>query len=753
MFTTCVTCGRPVPADAAFCVGCGRRMPRSCSACGAALGDSDKWCAACGAKAAEAAAGHSTPAASPLQPPPPPGLVPYWPTSAAAYAAQVAPARGRVRRSPVAIALVGIAAVVVLAAGALGTGLIKLPGTATDSVGTPPPIDNMATPAQGTLTLGDSEPVASLPVAASGASVTVSAPGKAWNGIELDVPAGAWTGSTLQVTAQTIEGSTFGDLITPITPFYTVSGAEGMAPAPVSIKIPATIPDDSFAMGFYYDAAAGTLEGMPLLAEDATSLTVATEHFSGYFGSLVKRTLLRTAIDSGFRPGKDNWQFKNDGSYLSPNGICAGISLTEAWYYIERRMTGDGSPLYGLFDNNGEQKTPDLWEDDSRGYRLASVAHAQYDANAGPGTIDNFFKSWRGLGFDTLQYNAFRYAIAVTGEPQLVSISDAQDESGHAMLVYRVVPSGLFVADPNYPTGWRLIPFDSQSGKFGTYVSAANARDIAEGHGTTYVNFVYKAKTALVDWATLGADWAAFDAGTIGDSLFPKYSLEAKDQNGNFVPLVDGFRTANRTLAIRLVDTQQKGLTRMVIYPGTSADPWVDAPNDTEIDLEAGSNPLGFLIKGNKPNDPLSWVDFVRLTIAVGPAVSPTIAAGRWHKTDTVPLKGASGSTDGELVDRNMDDGSTPTASWGPPPDDVSPGGDWTTELTVSANASLSVYCDYYVGSVAHHQEWVISSPGTKTLSFKFPAYGSGVEFYGFVVKATAGPLSDTWTYYYDWMK
>jgi hypothetical protein len=408
-----------------------------------------------------------------------------------------------------------------------------------------------------------------------------------------------------------------------------------MAPTPVTIKIPATIPADSFAMGFFYDAATGHLEGMPLLAEDATSLTVATEHFSGYFGSLVKRALLRTAIDSGFRPGKDNWQFENDGSYLYPNGICAGIVLTEAWYYIERRMKGDGSPLYGLFDNNGAQKTPDLWQDDSKGYRLASVAHAHYDANTGPGTIDKFFKSWRGLGFDTLQYNAFRYAIAVTGEPQLVSLSDAQDQNGHAMLVYRVAPSGLFVADPNYPTGWRLIPFDSQSGKFGTYVSAANSRDIAAGLGTTYVNFVYKAKTALVGWATLGADWAAFDAGTIGDSLFPAYRLEARagqDAEGNdiWVPLVNGYQTPEKQLTIRIRDPHDADGVQMTVYRGTSSTLAAPADKQVTIDLTDGENPLGILEEGAKPAwTTWSYVDFVRLTVVMGAAgvqvsVSPT---------------------------------------------------------------------------------------------------------------------------------
>jgi len=81
--------------------------------------------------------------------------------------------------------------------------------------------------------------------------------------------------------------------VTPISPLYMVSGAEVMAPTPITLKIPATIPSDSFAMGFFYDASSGQLEGMPLLAEGGTFVTVATEHFSSFFLSLVRRDLCR----------------------------------------------------------------------------------------------------------------------------------------------------------------------------------------------------------------------------------------------------------------------------------------------------------------------------------------------------------------------------------------------------------------------------------------------------------------------------
>ncbi len=610
------------------------------------------------------------------------------------------------------LVIVALATVIALAVGAVGSGIIKLPGglpgatspaaTGLDCgslpppdpaasplaidepnvpsgpVESPPPIDNLATPVTGTLTLGDSSPVQAISVGADGASTTVSASGQPWDGLKIDVPAGAWPGATLQITAQPITSSDFGDLVTPISPLYTISGAEGLAPLPVTLKIPAVIPDDSFAMGFFYDGA-GHLEGMPLLAEDGTSVTIATEHFSSFFLSLVKKALLPATIDSGFRPGVDDWQFTNYGSFIARNGHCAGQVLTEAWYYIERRLKEGASPLYGLFDNNGSEKTPSLWQDDSDGYRLASVAHGQYQAYTQSGAdtskLDDFFYSWRGLGFDALQYDAFRYSIAVTGEPQLVSLSDAQNGNGHVMLAYRVARSAIFVADPNYPAAWRLIPFDGTSGKFGTYSSGASAISIAQGEEVSYTNFVYKAKSALVDWSTLAAAWAAFDAGTIGNGVFPDYKLMAYDAEHHvWNEFTDGYTTDRPALYVLVVGPAGVDFTGASAFRGTTQ---IGSGGGNQhlkyaffaISLVPGDNDIGFAIYFSQQNwthtqtnpppsrqvQDWSYVDFVRRRISLGPAatdtptpsqVSPTAATpsppagiGAWVLTGTEPTQ------------------------------------------------------------------------------------------------------------------
>ena len=257
---TCRLCGRGLNADARFCPECGAAVPRFCGMCGAQRTSQARFCPECGfgfadgssaALAAPPAAPPSVPAAPPViaatPPTATPGIAPAPPTPEPLrpLAARQAPG-ARVPRRPIPPVVLALAAVVVLAAGALGTGIVKLPGAANGTVTgsgkiddpTPPsgpvqsplPIDNLATRAQGTLTLGDASPVETINLAADGASPTVSAPGQPWDGLPIDLPAGDWSGSTLICPAAPITDSSFGELVTPISPLYAVSGAKGMAP-------------------------------------------------------------------------------------------------------------------------------------------------------------------------------------------------------------------------------------------------------------------------------------------------------------------------------------------------------------------------------------------------------------------------------------------------------------------------------------------------------------------------------------------
>jgi len=108
---------------------------------------------------------------------------------------------------------------------------------------------------------------------------------------------------------------------------------------------------------------------------------------------MISKTLLQTDIDSGFRPGIDDWQFPNYGSYITTNGNCEGQSLSAMWYYYNQ-PDGKDLCLYGRYDNNGNQPaTPSFWQDDSLAIRFCSVIQSD------PGDTLNFVnKLWNNLG-------------------------------------------------------------------------------------------------------------------------------------------------------------------------------------------------------------------------------------------------------------------------------------------------------------------------------------------------------------------
>ena len=225
----------------------------------------------------------------------------------------------------------------------------------------------------GDIKTGTVVQVATQSVDSSGGIVAVTKPGDPLNGLVIDVPSTSYSGnSTFKVSSAPITSQTFGSDITPISPMIYVDNGGVYSDDLMYVRVRVKVPNGYFAMGFYYDPATKQLQGMPLTSSHADSVTVDTRHFFNFFISMISDTLLNSEIDSGFRPGIDDWQFTNRGSYIAPGGNCEGQSLTALWYYCTKP---DGAhSLYGRYDNNGDQPaTPSLWQDDSLGYRFASI--------------------------------------------------------------------------------------------------------------------------------------------------------------------------------------------------------------------------------------------------------------------------------------------------------------------------------------------------------------------------------------------
>ena len=415
-------------------------------------------------------------------------------------------------------------------------------------------------------------------------------------GFEISVPAGAYaTETTFSVTAAPITSSTFGPLVKPLSALITVENGGGDANLPVAVRIPAAIPDGAVAGAFYFDPAKETLEGVPVVARDATGMTVLTRHFSSIFIAMAEAAL-PSEISSGFLPSIDGWQIPNDGSFIEPPGYCSGASTSAMWYYLERNRAAGAASLFGLFDNNGGTKTPSLWEDDADPIRLASVVQADTDWDSLAAT---FFWKQEWIAGD-LAYDAFRYAIAVTGEPQLVFV--VRPGGAHAMIVYGADANSLWVSDPNFPGDLRHIRYNGVTRELSPYVGSF-----------TYPTILYAAKSAIMPWSELADDWAAFDAGTIGNGRFPTVEFQVQtDPNDptSLVPLVSGYETDQPSMTVVVTNPTTSVLT----VSGYLGDKKNASP--TTFSLEIGDNDIGFLTKGVPDGrDGAEWADFRRFTV------------------------------------------------------------------------------------------------------------------------------------------
>jgi len=446
----------------------------------------------------------------------------------------------------------------------------------------------------GTITIGKMVAAAHLKVPSSGGTIKVTEAGTPITGLELTVPSGSYKDSkNFTVSYAPVEKHSFGEDFDPITPLIKVENGGDYSNEIMEVKIPVQVPDDYFAMGFLYNEADKTLEGMPLIAKDDSSITVGTRHFSSFLISMIPLVKLKKDIDSGFRPGIDDWQFCNYGSFLEPKGHCAGQSVSALWYYFAQ-PDGRDLTLYGRYDNNSDQPaTPRLWQDDSRGYRLASVVQDDIKWNT---EAVKWQSSLARSGHDEVIYHLFAYSMQMTGQPQYTGIySDAG--GGHAMIVYRIFKNALYIADPNYP-GNTERRIEYSSGQFTPYNSGENAAEIADGKGKAYEHIGYFARTSIIDNSRMANRWKEFKDAKIGEGTFPAYQIVRVDKQNMMHELTDGYISSEKLIDIGAVAKsswiENEDLSIVTYRDGNALN--FDA--DGNYELLPGVNQLGIYIMG-----------------------------------------------------------------------------------------------------------------------------------------------------------
>lgn len=478
------------------------------------------------------------------------------------------------------------------------------------------------------ITLGPVTDVSSTAIGSGGGSIKVSKPGTPVDGLEIIIPDSSYISETrFTISYAEIVSHKFGENFSPISPMITVACDGGYSGKLMSITIPVKIPDGHVAIGFYLDETTGKLEGIPVGGVTPNSITLLTRHFlSGnklrgegsslksastgtnkganiIISSFAESILnLQPIIASGFKPGVDDWEFVNYGSYIAPGGHCAGQNMSAMWYYFEKKPS-EGN-LFNKFSDN-----PNLWQDNARGYRFSSVLQ---EALAG-GKVASFF--WKHIDknqeLDRLKLYTIAGAMLVTGEPQEIGVyrqngtsSDGTAAySGHSLICYQVSLNDgkLFVSDPNKPGIGQLIEF--KNNKFEPYIAKLNG----EAASNPYPFISYSAKTAWIDWDKIGSRYAEVIKGTIGynaPDTFPSYTIFVKGKVDS--ELTDGFSTDSDTLRsrviceaaefFRLTEKNQK-MIRFEVYDesGMKINDW-DEDDECYVILKPGLNKIGFYI-------------------------------------------------------------------------------------------------------------------------------------------------------------
>jgi hypothetical protein len=492
----------------------------------------------------------------------------------------------------------------------------------------------------GTITTGQTVNVSNTEVTADGDIIAINSPGDPLNGLAITVPPGAYPDSlTFKVSYAPITKQTFGRYINPISPLITVDNGGNYSEEPIEVKIPVKVPDGYFAMGFYYDATTKQIEGMPMLAFDVESVTVSTRHFSSFFVSMIEKEMLKKDIKSSFLPGVDDWQFINNGSYVTPNGHCAGQSIAAMWYYYAK-PDGKDVNLYGHYDNNGNQPaTPDLWEDDSLAYRLCSAIQIDYDKDLELKFLELAGKSmqmidgkWNivdvpGIGDEATWY-LFAYSMLASGQPQLVGVvSNAGD--GHALICYRIYQGYLYIADPNYP-GNTERRIEYSNGKFKPYNSGSNRAEIDAGRGQAYEKIAYFANWSMQSFDQITSRWNELKNGAVGNELFPPYLLYYQDEEGKSQYLTEGSVISINKVGFGVtINGTTKGVT---VYRDGKKLPWDTAG---KFELKPGNNKLGFLINKEVGGE-LHYIDFKYVNVVYsGLTLTPLSLEGEIGKDYT----------------------------------------------------------------------------------------------------------------------
>lgn len=328
---------------------------------------------------------------------------------------------------------------------------------------------------------------------------------------------------------------------------------------------------------------------------------------------------------------------------VAPRGHCAGQSIATMYSYNNRHRIGWDKDLYGRYDNDWGEPTPNFWPDDAKIIRLSSAL--QYKM------LHNWRWEWEGklkpyaeiLGEDDeLTFYVFAYAMQMTGEPQFIYISqssdvepDSEKRGAHALIAYKIEKDTIYLSDPNHPNEERALILErefEEKPSFSKIYAAINANEDA----VPYDEIGFFGVFSLVDKSTAFKYWNQVkEGGPVAEDLFPEdiqleVALERNDQGQIVTTIIpdDVTLTNKGTSSIgskyegmfyfRFAGAPSNVKQDVIFYRGQER---IDLFNDNGwwyFPLEIGVNELGLLYRMAHPGsgvEGLRFVNFYRFTV------------------------------------------------------------------------------------------------------------------------------------------
>lgn len=507
------------------------------------------------------------------------------------------------------------------------------------------PSDDPAGPTNdsGKITIKDMVEAVRTTVPASGGVVRVVKEGSPIDGLVITVPSGAVASAAeFTVSSAEITGHQFGSSFHPVTPLLKIENGGGWSARTMTLRIP--VPAASAGAGlmaFYYDAAKGTLEGIPTLRRGAGFLEVAVRHFSLIVVSDFQKELLEGGggFDTFFEPEENGWSFVNYGSAVT-DGNCAGMCIGAAYFY---RNFSSTLRVASHFDNSALWfPTPEIWQDDATALKFVTeLQHAFVSTNWNTdGVVDTLAKASAEEHFWNICYG-----LLVLNQPQPLYVDHTTDPSAgaHAILAFgydiTATEGRIHVYDPNYPGRKGTVRFDRATGQFDAYTSSTNASALEQGFVYNYNRVLYTPLSTIAPLADVDRIWAKVAAGSIGKGVLPEYTVYARsasDPTGPRVELLDV--TKMNTMYLPFSDVE------FVVEPKTPGTvlalaTFEEIPSIHEfeirdpagvVELDATSKLIGVWVKGKEPvKGAMQWAGWHWYKLALSTFwIDPMLATG-----------------------------------------------------------------------------------------------------------------------------